>query len=183
MYKVLHDQTSSHYTDKIYIVGIEKTDTGYSVFVVYGRRGYRLEKHIKGFHNTLTGAELELDMHVRKKSKHSNKRCYVDVDSREYSGPVTRSSSHVTDYLPPKTMQGTEIMIKEPVVEEPEVIEMDEDNLQVAVCLDNSGMKGFEIGLDYIVLELKGKTMIVMDMEDNKVEVFKSKFGPVSFLA
>ncbi len=172
MYKVLHDQTSG--TDKIYTVGIEKTGTGYSVFVIYGRRGYTLKKHIKGFHNTLVGANLELHMHVRKKSKRSNKRCYIDVDSREYSGSVTRYSSHVTDYLPPKTMQGTEIMIKEPVV-----IEIDEDNLQVAVCLDNSGMKGFETGLDYIVLELKGKTMIVLDMDDNKVEVFKSKFGTV----
>lgn len=169
-------------SDKVYMACIKETTEGYEVIGKWGRRGRALTEQSKGTYSSLSGATQAASELFHTKTK----KGYVDIDSSNYSGPVTRASMEA--YTEEESTAQAELnKIKNKAMAESETKKEAKPELSpsyqpgeefVAKCLDNTGMEDyFETGITYMAEYTKVEDIYkVYDKFGESRECFSDRF-------
>lgn len=181
-------------SDKVYMVCIRRDNQGnFIVLGKWGRRGKTLSSGIKLQTQSETAAVLQ------QKNIFANelKKGYVDIDSPNYSGPVSRQSDGVKNALEPEenfaitpcptcgqdmtdTVNGVpscrRCALERMKKNAPEIpVQTVEDTVY---CVNNLGIEDrFDEGIEYVCEAHKDKLMVyVYDKMGRRDEYFKERF-------
>ena len=167
-------------SDKVYVVAIvDHKDGTYSVVGRYGRNQGNIKEDIKASRVSKWSAEEAARKLVDSKF-HRSRNPYIDIDSPEYRGSLTRSDYWLKNWLEdentpkpaqpkkadpaPKPAPKTE---QKPKVVEPEVL----------ICINNVGYEHlFDEGIEYLFKGRNGEFVTVIDKYGEKQEVFSERF-------
>jgi predicted DNA-binding WGR domain protein len=150
-------------------------------FTVIGKWGRRGKSNLQQQIKLTTGNEAAAIAEQRRLFEAKLKKNYVDIESSEYSGPLSMQSSEVSRNLEgpvkmakkvPAPKKPTKIRPKPP---EPEDLEI------IVECRDNKGIEDkFDAGIEYVGEKHKDKKMVwVWDKLGEKQECFSDRFKVV----
>jgi predicted DNA-binding WGR domain protein len=174
--RVGHCQSGN--SDKVYIVTVSDNDGDYIVNAIWGRRGKLSNNQIKGAFNTIREARMEMERVFETKVK----KGYQNIESSDYSGPVTLASvaEHLApehDELEPSDAPDLDSLEPSPAPKPKVDAIFDEEDLE-AICMDNIGVEeNFLVGVAYLAEEHDDSEMIyVFDRFGEKKECYKERF-------
>ncbi len=164
-----HFCSTASNSDKVYMSCVRCNEDGsFTVIGKYGRRGRRLQQQVK------MTTEFEALAHEEQFELFQSKlrKGYVDIDSDDYSGPVTRQTPCVLDNLED---EGAELDSSKFDPDPGPAAWTDEGEL---VCADALGMEdSFDEGITYVVEPHDEPYMIwVYDRYAKKVECMRERF-------
>jgi predicted DNA-binding WGR domain protein len=144
---------ASHYakgnSDKVYVVSIRRSSSGgFDVVASWGRRGSSPQSsQVKSHYNELSSADMAaFDVFMKKMRKG-----YVDIESRNYNGPVTMSS--LRNWIAPELAEQAHGPVNLKTVEPAKTMVDDkpEVNEYVVVCINNDGIEDqFDMNVLYV---------------------------------
>lgn len=195
---------SNGVSDKVYVVATVKNSDGtYDCVGRYGRRNGNMKEQIKAKGVTKFAAEAAADKLVKSKF-HRAKDSYVDIDSPEYLGVLTRNDVWLSSYLEPERSEvvsalkaAKQILPDEGVpwrdfypevgIESGRIIEKRREARvptveDEVVCVNNAGLEDqFDFGVEYILVSgrLGEDFIVVLDKYNEKREVFSDRFMTV----
>lgn len=166
-------------SDKVYIVAaIKNADGTYSCEGRYGRRNGSLKVDVKISHVSRGDAIAEANKLIDKKF-HRRKGAYVDIDSREYSGSLTRQDPWLRRWVEEvdgNTPAPAPVPTPTPAPQAPKPVQQESD---VLVCINNAGIEDqFDEGVEYFVKKYDDEDFVqVIDKYNEVRSVFRERFA------
>ena len=172
---IAHKQEGT--SDKVYIVGIQpvKTSSGieYRVIGKWGRRGaVKFKEQVKGQY----GDELAAGPAAHNVFREKIIEGYVDIDSIQYNGPVTRQS--VTQHrIGDLVISVSKSRVATPSA--PKYVFHDPNATYLATCKDNIGMEdSFDLDVEYLVKEFNNDgLLLVFNKFGSAIRVLPERFA------
>jgi len=166
---VAHNQEGS--SDKLYMFCIRRDRSGgYTVLGKWGRRG---KKNLQQQTKLTTNNEAAAVAEQRRLFKSKLKRGYVDIESPDYTGPLSMASPEVKANL-----EGSDVVVA-PKPKPPKSKPKTNDSGEVIVeCVDNSGMEDkFDAGIEYVGEIHDDDSLVwVYDKLGHRQECFAERF-------